>query len=264
MSRIGKQPIAIPSGVTVKIADGKVVVKGPKAPQGLELPYHRNVTVELGRLSKDTEGARFRITDRSVDSLRAAEVPEAVLQKLEGLKEKWFGNQDQFLGELKSALSPDELEKHQDPVLEHARDLFIPDPAGNYVRVNRRDEERLSRSVHGLTRTLIANMVQGATQGYEKRLKIEGVGYGAKLDKKSVVLTVGFANQIILEPPPGVTAEVPDATTIIIRGPDKQQVGQFAAEVRHARPPEPYQGKGVRYENEVVRRKEGKSFTSGG
>jgi large subunit ribosomal protein L6 len=106
-------------------------------------------------------------------------------------------------------------------------------------------------------------MVEGVTKGYEKRLKIDGVGYQAKLDKKSVVLTVGFANQITLTPPAGVTAEVPDPNTIIIRGADKQQVGQFAAEVRHSRPPEPYQGKGIRYENEVVRRKEGKSFTSG-
>jgi large subunit ribosomal protein L6 len=142
--------------------------------------------------------------------------------------------------------------------------LFTPDASGNYLRVSRKDNERLSRSLHGLTRTLVANMIEGVTKGYEKRLKIEGVGYAAKLDKKSVVLTVGFANAIKLDPPAGVTAEVPDPNTIIIRGADKQQVGQFAAEIRHARPPEPYQGKGIRYENEVVRRKEGKSFSSGG
>jgi large subunit ribosomal protein L6 len=138
------------------------------------------------------------------------------------------------------------------------------DEGGKQIKVTRPDDERSSRALHGLTRTLVANMVHGVTQGYEKRLKIEGIGYGAKLEKKSVVLTVGYANQITLEPPEGVTAEVPDATTIVVRGADKQQVGQFAAEVRHARPPEPYQGKGVRYENEQVRRKEGKSFTSGG
>lgn len=141
---------------------------------------------------------------------------------------------------------------------------FTADAAGNTLQVSRLDEERLSRSVHGLMRTLIANMVEGVTKGYEKRLKIEGVGYGAKLDKKSVVLTVGFANQIKLDPPPNVTAEVPDPNTIVVRGTDKQLVGQFAADVRHARPPEPYQGKGVRYENEVVRRKEGKSFSTSG
>jgi large subunit ribosomal protein L6 len=141
---------------------------------------------------------------------------------------------------------------------------FAPDPAGQFIQVSRKDDERFSKALHGLTRSLVANMVEGVTKGYEKRLKIEGVGYQAKLDKKAVVLTVGFANQIVLTPPDGVTAEVPDANTIIVRGADKQKVGQFAAEVRAARPPEPYQGKGVRYENEVVRRKEGKSFTSGG
>ncbi|MCS7045789.1 MAG: 50S ribosomal protein L6, partial [Gemmataceae bacterium] len=102
------------------------------------------------------------------------------------------------------------------------------------------------------------------TKGYEKRLKIEGVGYQAALDKKAVVLTVGFANKIRLSPPEGVVVEVPDPTTIVVKGADKQKVGQYAAELRAARKPEPYKGKGVRYENEVVRRKEGKSFTSGG
>jgi large subunit ribosomal protein L6 len=141
---------------------------------------------------------------------------------------------------------------------------FTPDAAGDTIRVTRVDDGRLSKSVHGLMRTLINNMVVGVTSGYEKKLKIEGVGYAAKLDKKAVVLTVGFANQIRLEPPEGVTAEVPDATTIIVKGAHKQKVGQFAAELRAARPPEPYGGKGVRYENEVVRRKEGKSFAAGG
>jgi len=135
---------------------------------------------------------------------------------------------------------------------------------GKRLLVTRRDDERLSRALHGLTRTLVANMVKGVVDGYERRLKIEGIGYGAKLDKKAVVLTVGFANQIRLEPPEGVTAEVPDANTIVVRGADKQKVGQFAAEIRAKRKPEPYQGKGIRYENEVVRRKEGKSFSSGG
>jgi large subunit ribosomal protein L6 len=107
-------------------------------------------------------------------------------------------------------------------------------------------------------------MVEGVTKGYERRLKIEGVGYQARLDKKAVVLTVGYANAIVMAPPEGVTAEVPDPTTIVVRGADKQKVGQFAAEVRAARKPEPYKGKGIRYENEQVRRKEGKSFTSGG
>ena len=141
---------------------------------------------------------------------------------------------------------------------------FTADAAGGMLQVSRKDDDRTSRALHGLTRSLVANMVEGVTKGFERRLKIEGVGYVAKLDKKAVVLTVGFANQIKLEPPTGVTAEVPDANTIIVRGADKQQVGQFAAEIRSARPPEPYQGKGIRYDDEVVRRKEGKSFSSGG
>jgi len=198
MSRIGKQPVAIPAGVKVKIADGKVYVEGPKGVK-LEQAYHKNVTVELGKLTKKDE-----------------------------------------------------------------QTVFTPDAAGDVLSVVRKGEDRMSKSVHGLMRTLINNMVTGVTTGFEKKLKIEGVGYAAKLDKKAVVLSVGFANQIRLEPPAGVTAEVPDPNTIVVKGADKQMVGQFAAELRQARPPEPYAGKGVRYENEVVRRKEGKSFASGG
>jgi large subunit ribosomal protein L6 len=138
------------------------------------------------------------------------------------------------------------------------------DEAGKVVRVTRPNDERQNRALHGLTRSLVANMVQGVTAGYMKRLKIEGIGYQARLDKKAVVLTVGYANAVTVTPPEGVTVELPDATTIVVRGADKQKVGQFAAEVRHVRPPEPYKGKGIRYENEQVRRKEGKSFASGG
>jgi large subunit ribosomal protein L6 len=148
--------------------------------------------------------------------------------------------------------------------LAYHRALNVELDGGKTIKVTRGGEDRLSRSVHGLTRTLVANMVEGVTKGFEKRLKIEGLGYQARLDKKAVVLTVGLANQITLEPPPGVTVEVPEATVIVVKGADKQQVGQFAAEIRASRKPEPYQGKGIRYENEVVRRKEGKSFTSGG
>jgi large subunit ribosomal protein L6 len=140
------------------------------------------------------------------------------------------------------------------------------DAAAKSVTVARPDDERLNRSLHGLTRSLIFNMVEGVTKGYEKRLKIEGLGYSAKLDKKAIVLTVGYANAIRLEPPEGVTVEIgdKDGTVIIVKGADKQKVGQFAAEIRASRKPEPYKGKGIRYENETVRRKEGKSFASGG
>ncbi|MBI1917460.1 MAG: 50S ribosomal protein L6 [Planctomycetes bacterium] len=146
----------------------------------------------------------------------------------------------------------------------HRNMRVVFDEQAKVVRVERPDNDRQNRALHGLTRSLIANMIEGVTKGYEKRLKIEGIGYQARLDKKSVVLNVGYANVITMTPPDGVTVEVPDANTIIIRGADKQKVGQFAAEVRAVRKPEPYKGKGIRYENEQVRRKEGKSFTSGG
>jgi large subunit ribosomal protein L6 len=149
---------------------------------------------------------------------------------------------------------------------------FAPHPAmtvkhddkGRKIEVSRPDDERSNRALHGLTRSLIANMVEGVVKGYEKKLKIEGIGYQARLDKKILELTVGFANKIVMPPPEGVTVECPDPTTILIKGADKQKVGQYAAEVRASRKPEPYKGKGIRYENEQVRRKEGKSFTSGG
>jgi large subunit ribosomal protein L6 len=150
-----------------------------------------------------------------------------------------------------------ELNCHPNMGIEH-------DDKAKAIRVTRPDDERLNRALHGLTRSLIANMVQGVTKGFEKKLKIEGIGYQARMDKKTVVLTVGYANAIEMTPPEGVTVELADPTTILVRGVDKQKVGQFAAEIRRVRKPEPYKGKGIRYENEQVRRKEGKSFTSGG
>jgi large subunit ribosomal protein L6 len=179
MSRIGKQPIAIPAGVKVTVAGGKVTVEGKSAK--LELAYHPNMKVESD---------------------------------------------------------------------------------GKQVTVKRPDDNRENRALHGLTRALINNMVVGVTTGYEKKLKVEGVGFQAAQKDKGVELTVGYANRIVHMPPAGITVTVPDPTTIIIKGADKQAVGQFAAEVRASRKPEPYKGKGVRYENEVVRRKEGKSFAA--
>jgi large subunit ribosomal protein L6 len=180
MSRIGKQPIAIPAGVKVAVGGGKVKVEGPKGK--LELEYHPNMKVESD---------------------------------------------------------------------------------GKALKVTRPDDDRQNRALHGLTRALINNMVVGVTKGYEKKLKIEGVGFQAAAKGKGVELTVGFANRIVHNPPEGLTVAVPDPTTIIVSGADKQKVGQFAAEIRASRKPEPYKGKGVRYENEVVRRKEGKSFAAG-
>ena len=137
------------------------------------------------------------------------------------------------------------------------------DEANKSVSVARPNDERENRALHGLTRSLIANMVQGVATGYTKKLEIVGVGYQAQLKKaNTVALQVGFANQIVLEAPPGVSVVVPDATHITITGADKQAVGQFAAVVRKVRPPEPYKGKGIRYEGEFVRRKAGKAFGS--
>ena len=137
------------------------------------------------------------------------------------------------------------------------------DEAAKQVLVTRPDDERQNRALHGLTRSLIANMVQGVTDGYTKKLEIVGVGYQAQLKKaNTVALQVGYANQIVLEAPSGVSVVVPDPTHVTISGADKQAVGQFAAEVRKVRPPEPYKGKGIRYEGEVVRRKAGKAFGS--
>jgi large subunit ribosomal protein L6 len=137
------------------------------------------------------------------------------------------------------------------------------DPGAGQILVTRQDDERMNRSLHGLTRSLVANMVQGVTAGYTKKLEIVGVGYQAQLKKaNTVALQVGYANQVVLEAPPGVSVTVPDATHVIISGPDKQAVGQFAAIVRDVRRPEPYKGKGIRYEGEFVRRKAGKAFGS--
>jgi large subunit ribosomal protein L6 len=182
MSRIGKQPVAVPGNVKVQLANGTIRVEGPKGK--LELAYHPNMKVRYD------EGKRV-------------------------------------------------------------------------IQVERPDNERQNRALHGLTRSLINNMVTGVVKGFEKKLKIEGIGYQARMDKKSVVLTVGYANAVTKTPPDGVQVDLPDPTTIVIRGADKQKVGQFAAEVRIVRPPEPYKGKGIRYEDEYVRRKEGKSFASG-
>jgi large subunit ribosomal protein L6 len=114
------------------------------------------------------------------------------------------------------------------------------------------------RALHGLTRTLVANMVEGVTKGFERRLEIQGVGYRAALRGTSLELAVGFSHPVVKEAPAGITFEVPQPTQIVVKGVDKQLVGQTAAEIRKVRPPEPYKGKGIRYEGEYVRRKVGK------
>jgi large subunit ribosomal protein L6 len=124
--------------------------------------------------------------------------------------------------------------------------------------VSRPTERGDDRALHGLTRSLIANMVEGVTKGFEKRLEIQGVGYRATMRGQALEVAVGFSHPVVKEPPAGITFEVPTPTEIVVKGTDKQQVGQVAAEVRKIRPPEPYKGKGIRYAGEHVRRKVGK------
>ena len=126
------------------------------------------------------------------------------------------------------------------------------------VTVTRPTDRGPHRSLHGLTRTLVANMVEGVTNGYEKRLEIQGVGYRAALRGTSIELLLGFSHPVVVEPPAGIEFELPAPTQIIVRGIDKQSVGQVAADIRRLRPPEPYKGKGIRYTGEIVRRKVGK------
>mgnify|MGYP002508463047 CR=1 FL=1 len=177
MSRIGREPIAVPAGVTITIADGNVVtVKGP-----------------LGELTQ-TFSTNITITQE-----------------------------------------------------------------GNTLLVTRPNDEKQNRALHGLTRTLIANMIVGVTEGYAKKLEIVGVGYKAAKSGKNLVLNLGFSHQVIIPEIDGISIEVPSPNQIVISGADKQQVGQFAAEVRAKRPPEPYKGKGIKYADEVIRRKVGKT-----
>ena len=137
------------------------------------------------------------------------------------------------------------------------------DPSANELRVARPSDVGEHRALHGLTRSLIANMVRGVSEGFEKKLEIVGVGYNARVQGSDLVLNVGYSHPVTLSPPEGVAVEAPAPTQIVIRGADKQRVGQFAAEVRKVRKPEPYKGKGIRYEDEQIRRKAGKSFSSG-
>jgi len=129
----------------------------------------------------------------------------------------------------------------------------------NEILVNRADESKEQKSLHGLTRTLIANMVQGCSEGFKKELEVQGVGYRVAKQGKDLVMNLGFSHQVIMSEVDGITIDVPAPNKIIISGPDKQKVGQFAANVREKRPPEPYKGKGIRYVGEYVIRKEGKA-----
>ena len=127
------------------------------------------------------------------------------------------------------------------------------------IHVSRPDDTKENRSLHGLTRTLVDNMVVGVTHGFEKKLEINGVGYRAAKEGKNLVLNIGYSHQVIVPETEDIQIDVPDANHVVIKGIDKEKVGQFAAEVRGKRPPEPYKGKGIKYDYEVIRRKEGKT-----
>ena len=146
-------------------------------------------------------------------------------------------------GTLTHALHPDMLIKQE----------------GNVLTVERPDDEHLHKSLHGLTRTLLNNMVVGVDKGYSKELDVNGVGYRVEKKGTQLVMRLGFSHEVIMDEIPGITVEVPNPNKIIVHGIDKQVVGQFAAEVRGKRPPEPYKGKGIKYTTEVIRRKVGKT-----
>lgn len=135
---------------------------------------------------------------------------------------------------------------------------------GNTVTVSRPNEEKRSRQLHGLTRTLIANMVDGVTKGFSRNLEIVGVGYRAQMQGKKLALQLGFSHPVVVQPPAGITITVEGTNKISVSGADKQSVGQVAAQIRDIRPPEPYKGKGIRYEGERVRRKLGKAGKTAG
>jgi large subunit ribosomal protein L6 len=180
MSRIGKLPISVPSGVEVKLEDNAITVKGPK-------------------------------------------------------------------GVLSRQLHPEMIITQED----------------NTIVVARPSEQKKHKALHGLTRTLVANMVQGVTTGFEKSLDLVGVGYRAAKQGNKLVLTVGYSHPVEIEPEKGLDIEVPAPTKIIVRGADKEKVGMLAANIRAVREPEPYKGKGIKYSNEVVRRKVGKTGGKG-
>lgn len=134
---------------------------------------------------------------------------------------------------------------------------------GDVINVTRPNDEKENRALHGLTRTLVANMVEGVHTGYSKTLEIVGIGYRATMQGKDLVLSVGYSHTVTMVAPEGITITVPSANQIVVSGADKQMVGQFASEIRGVRPPEPYKGKGIKYADEHVRRKEGKAGKGG-
>ena len=142
--------------------------------------------------------------------------------------------------------------------MDHHPDMIVK-VDGGVVTVERPSDDKEHRSLHGLTRSLIANMVHGVHEEFSKTLEVNGVGYRAQKQGKQLIMNLGYSHQVVVDELPGITIDVPAPNKVIIHGPDKQKVGQFAAEVREKRPPEPYKGKGIKYDYEVIRRKEGKA-----
>lgn len=142
---------------------------------------------------------------------------------------------------------------------ENYNPIITVEQEGNVIKVTRSNDEKISRSLHGTTRTVIANMVTGVTEGFSKKLEIVGVGYKSQLQGKDLVLSLGYSHPVIFKAEEGITYEVPDSNTVIVKGIEKQVVGARAAEIRGKRPPEPYHGKGVKYSGEKIRRKAGKT-----
>jgi large subunit ribosomal protein L6 len=142
------------------------------------------------------------------------------------------------------------------------KDMIIEVEDGK-ILVKRPSDEKLHKALHGLTRSLINNMIEGVTKGYEKALEINGVGYRAQKQGKKLILTLGYSHPVEMEEPAGITVEVPAPNKIVVKGIDKQAVGEFAAKIRSKKEPEPYKGKGIKYETEVIRRKEGKTGGKG-
>ena len=134
---------------------------------------------------------------------------------------------------------------------------------GGVINVTRPNDDKLNRSLHGLTRTLISNMVVGVNETFKKELEVNGVGYRVELKGKDLLMKIGYSHDVVMTAPEGITVEVPTPNKVVISGPDKQKVGQFAANVREKRPPEPYKGKGIKYVDEHIRRKEGKAGKGG-
>lgn len=141
---------------------------------------------------------------------------------------------------------------------EFHKDMMIS-KEGTKIVVTRPSDEKIHKSLHGLTRTLVNNMVEGVTKGFEKALEVNGVGYRAQKQGKKLVLTVGYSHPVEMDEPAGITIDVPTPNKIVVKGCDKQEVGEFAAKIRAKRKPEVYKGKGIKYETEVIRRKEGKA-----